>query len=427
MEHKATRVYFPGLNALRFFAATAVMVTHFELIKYYLRKVHGYDTLWFDIWGKWLSGPDIDKPVISCTPIQTIISDPNIQWYHPVFAEAGPLGVIFFFVLSGFLITYLLFTEQDQFKTISVRKFYIRRFLRIWPLYYLVVFIGFFILPQSDLFHIPVVSDWNYAPEVFWGNFFLFMIVFPNLAMAVFGPFPNIGQLWSIGVEEQFYLIWPWFIRTMKKHLRAIVWFIVGFVAFKALVLFIGYRFQPNNWQVLTSFLAMTKLESMAIGGLGSWVLFHKKDQLLKWVYHPFVQVGTLISVVMLIYVTPTFLQDGIHVVYSVLFLVVILNVSSNTRSILKLEHPVLHSLGRISYGMYMYHMMVILGVMNLAGMHLSASWRNSFIGNTVLFGVSFALSILISYLSYHWLEKRFIRLKSPYTKVTSGDDARKA
>lgn len=419
-------VYFPGLNALRFFAAGAVIITHVELIKYYLREVYGFKPYWLDIWGKWHTGEQIGERIIQSTPFETILNHDYIQWYHPLTAEAGPLGVIFFFVLSGFLITYLLFTERNVVGHISVRQFYIRRFLRIWPLYYAIVLIGFLVLPRFDIFHIPAQSEIIDGPSsVFWQSFALFMFIFPNLAMSIFGPFPNIGQLWSIGVEEQFYIGWPWLMKKAKNHFRTVVFVILGIIALKALILAFDGILNPSYWDIVIRFFAMTKLESMAIGGLGAWALFYKKEQVLKYVYHPATQAMAYLGIPFLLYFTPAILQNGIHLVYSVLFLIIIMNVSTNPKSWLKLEHPILHTLGKISYGLYMYHMLIITAVIHTLAPLIPEASRNGFSANLLFYVASFSISIAISYLSYRFFESRFIRMKSRFTKVVSGDDAR--
>src|SRR5882762_2194980 len=69
------------------------------------------------------------------------------------FMKNGDLGVSFFFVLSGFLITYLLFKELETQQKINIGQFYLRRVLRIWPLYFIVVFLGFFVIPNLDFVH----------------------------------------------------------------------------------------------------------------------------------------------------------------------------------------------------------------------------------------------------------------------------------
>src|SRR4051812_19584104 len=99
-RQESAGVYFPGLYGLRFFAAMMVIVSHIELFKGYHGFANGYAS--------------------------------NLAIY-----ELGRMGVTLFFVLSGFLISYLLLVEKETTGTISIGRFYIRRILRIWPLYYL--------------------------------------------------------------------------------------------------------------------------------------------------------------------------------------------------------------------------------------------------------------------------------------------------
>ena len=122
-------VYLPGLNALRFFAAFLVIVTHIELLKGQL----GFSNSW-----KFLEQFNL-----------------------------GGLGVYFFFVLSGFLITYLLIHEKEKTGTIKIKAFYIRRLLRIWPLYYFITLLAFFILPNFEMMLVPWLQQFYIYPEMF--------------------------------------------------------------------------------------------------------------------------------------------------------------------------------------------------------------------------------------------------------------------
>lgn len=109
--------HFPGLNGIRFLAAFLVLLDHTELIKGYL----GLPTLWSETYS----------------------------------AHIGSTGVTIFFVLSGFLITYLLFMEKS-IGPIHIQSFYIRRILRIWPLYYLIFILGF-LYSHTSLFFISLL------------------------------------------------------------------------------------------------------------------------------------------------------------------------------------------------------------------------------------------------------------------------------
>jgi peptidoglycan/LPS O-acetylase OafA/YrhL len=412
---KDAKVYFPGLNALRFFAAIAVVVTHVELMKKYL----GFTNLWSDIW-------DIRYGIRS-TAFEAIQLG-QLKWYHPLVFELGPLGVNFFFVLSGFLITYLLFEEKKKTKTVRISHFYVRRILRIWPLYYFVLILGFFVLPQFDLFHVPGQSA--ALSNHFWENLICYALILPNLAFAIFsengGAVPNIGQSWSIGVEEQFYLLWPLILKYTKKPLVVIIVSTVLLLVVKFIVLVMLESEPSRTLIIIKNFLVMSKIESMAIGGLGAYFLYYKKNYVLSVIYNPLIQAFSFLLIPALLFFTHRMYQDGSHLLSSASFLIIIMNISSNENSLIKLSGKFLHALGRISYGVYMYHMMVIVFVLNLLKqMKVPHDALEGFNGVLLYFGV-IALTLVIAQLSYTYLESFFIRKKAAFTKVISGDAARK-
>lgn len=388
-------VYFPGLNGLRFFAALAVIITHVELLK-----------------GQ--------------------VGLPN-SWHDPLLHILGGLGVYFFFVLSGFLITYLLLVEKKETGTISVRQFYLRRIFRIWPLYYLIVLLAFFVFPHFPILRIAWFDQ--FFEHHFWLKLFLFIFILPNLALALYPreSVPHAGHTWSIGVEEQFYLIWPWVVRRSKKILRTVL--IVGavIVAIKIGIWVLlklahvatteGKAVQagaPKWLLVLKDFVAMTKFECMAIGAAGAEFAFNKREHILRWIFHPVTQTLSLLLLPVLVYFTPDSIQDGIHLIYSVCFLVIIMNTALNPRGFLRLENGVYRFLGDISYGLYMYHMFVV--VISLRLVFHWAHGSSPLVLNIWYYSVSVLATIAVSALSYYLYEKPFIRLKRRFAKVQSGE-----
>ena len=201
------KVYFPNLNGLRFIAALLVVIHHVEQLK----LKFGFAN----------------------------------NWHNPFVNISGRLGVLLFFVLSGFLITYLLLAEKKKTGTISIRKFYVRRALRIWPLYYLIVFLGLFILPEMSCLRMP-----EYTIEVkdnFLSKLSLFILMLPNLALVLFSPVPYLSQSWSIGVEEQFYLIWPNIFKKSKRVLRLLLGVIIIYWSIRLGLILLQYLFLSRN------------------------------------------------------------------------------------------------------------------------------------------------------------------------------------
>lgn len=380
MPNNTQPVYFSGLNGLRFFAAFAVIVTHIELLK----PSFGFNTLWF----------------------------------NPFFQMLGSLGVYFFFVLSGFLITFLLLTEREKTGNIQIKKFYIRRILRIWPLYFLMVVLGFFILPQFELIHIPYLQkDFELH---FQSNLILYLFILPNLALSLFTAVPHIGQLWSIGIEEQFYIFWPWIISKSKNIIRTLILIIVILVIFKTGVLFLGKFAENSSWyKPFKLFVAMSKFECMAFGGLGAYFLFIRHVQFLRWVTQPVVRFLAIALMPVLIYTTPDILEDGIHLIYSVLFLIIIVYVSQAKTTVIILENKVMRYLGSISYGIYMYHFFIIAFVLYLTQNHFNT--ESILLNNLIIYILSTLMTIAISAISYEIYEKQFVKLKRKFSPVLSG------
>jgi len=164
----------------------------------------------------------------------------------------------------------------------------------------------------------------------------------------------------------------------------------------------------------------MTKIESMTIGGMGAYLLYNYKTQFKNLVYQPIVLPLCLLCIPILILFTPPAIQDGIHLVYSVIFLFIIANVSGNPDSIIKLENDVFNFLGKISYSMYMYHFMLIPLVIYLMKA-LGIMPSNELIPQLVIYASVTALTILVSWLSYAYFEGWFLKLKTKYTIIKSG------
>lgn len=170
-------IYLPGLNGLRALAALSVLWAH----------------TFQDTFGNW-----------------------GIKGLHlPLFAD----GVTLFFVISGFLITFLLLNEWDKTRTIDIPKFYMRRILRIWPIYY-----GYLLISLLVLWIVGQKADM--LNQQLWYYLF-FAANIPFLSAVRIWP---IVHYWSIGVEEQFYLFWPWLVRIGKKNLLPLA-LIVFFVS----------------------------------------------------------------------------------------------------------------------------------------------------------------------------------------------------
>ena len=140
-------------------------------------------------------------------------------WTAP--ASIGRVGMVLFFVLSGFLITYLLLVEREDRHRIDIPRFYLRRILRIWPLYFLIVGICQFLIPVKGLFGLDSIYSVT-APNFRLASLY-YLLFLPNLAFLTVWPVnPLLGYTWSIGVEEQFYLLWPVLLLLLARTIKSV-------------------------------------------------------------------------------------------------------------------------------------------------------------------------------------------------------------
>ncbi len=373
----AERVYFKNLSALRFLAATAVIFHHVEQYKF-----------WAGI--------------------------PNV-WGHTTVDALGSKAVSFFFVLSGFLITYLLMAERTKTGHISIKEFYVRRILRIWPVYYLVVFICLFVVPF--IFDMSLLGIDLYDNK-FWLKVTLFLLVLPNLVRLFAPSIAGANQLWTIGVEEQFYLVWPVFVRVFfRKLILFLILFVIAKFAVTAALDYSGGD-EGGRLNMVFRFWTQLKIEQMGVGALGAWALFYQRKRLLTFIFHPLTMMLTVIMFGSL------FLLPIHHwaVTYfeAFIFLSIIMNLSVNPRVRVSLEGTLMTTLGNISYGIYMYHTLCITACLYLLT-SFDLNNTNLLLFNILLYTGSVTLTITVAYFSYEYFEKRFLRLKERFVIIKSG------
>ncbi|MGD0712249.1 MAG: acyltransferase [Bacteroidales bacterium] len=354
-----SKFHLHGLDSLRAIAAVVVVLGHIEIIK------------------------------------TTVYHLPSAFEHMP----SGHTGVVLFFVISGFLITFLLLREKDTYKKISIKKFYIRRILRIWPLYYFIIFISALLFRYN-----PSFSVW------FWG-----LILLPNITSTMGNCWQFSPQIWSIGVEEQFYLIWPTLIKYIKSHLFIILMiFILGYTILPHALLFLINRtslessFLPI---IINRFFESAKFNCMAMGGMMAY-LVNKNYKIVDYIRKkPFSYIFTLLPFLLWLFnVEISYFTDE---VMALLFCLLIANVTY--RKYWFFDNTLINYLGKISYGLYMYHWIIIL---------LAIKWilplfnENFILANILLYCFALIGTVLISFLSYHTLEHFFLKQKKRFELI---------
>ena len=299
----------------------------------------------------------------------------------------GDLGVTIFFVLSGFLITRILLLERSyrdtQKKSISsiLRSFYLKRVLRIFPIYYLLLLVLFIfnkeLLEDSLKWHLSYLSN------------YYFVIV-------RHGWQSSLSHLWSLAVEEQFYIIWPLLILFTPSNLLKylLIIFIIIAPVFRLIY------FNPNQ---LYKYLTPGCFDALALGGM---IAYYEKSILQITNKHmKFVNFMIVLSMLFIYLVSQTesakFKEVFERFSYSIMATFLIVKLLSKSDSLLHKMFrwgPILF-IGTISYGLYLYHNLIPFYTIE----------RVPFIFNYVL---RVLILLTIASLSYYIIEKPIMRLK---------------
>src|ERR1043165_620455 len=267
----------------------------------------------------------------------------------------GEWSVTFIFLLSGFLITYLLLLEKEQYQRISLSHFFTRRALRLLPLYWFLVLLTLVVFPHIDFFRLEPWSSKAFANQK--EQLVLYLLGLANIAPLLYSYVPFLVHSWSIGSEEQFYMLWAPLVKYSNSLVRIAFGVIVVYM-----LLHIGAHLMVRNygggWNNVEHFLQWLRISSMGIGALFAWL--HLKDH--KWLdyfYHRGLQLVVAVLSIGLIAGAVNF--GMLHTeIYSVLFGIIILNAATNPQALLKFNNRVTEYFGKVAYGVYMYHFVAI-------------------------------------------------------------------
>ena len=316
-------------------------------------------------------------------------------------------GLSLFFTLSAYLICELLLREREATGSVQAKQFYIRRILRIWPLYFAGLVIGVVIclFPGGD----PKTIPWAAWSAVLLGNWFIVLHGSLNNPM---------GPLWSISVEEQFYLMVPWAIKYLNRRLLIAV--SIAFIGSANVWLFFLGRIPIDAHAIWYN--SFVQFENFAAGMLLCLAMHGRSTRISAWMR---------LAMLMATAACWCFASLGLKMQYEGNVIngslrlmghygLVALGCAFLLVAFLGLDRKMLPAwaiyLGRISYGLYVFHELAI----RTLGFLLT---RYSISGGvtTPLKGVcAFALTILLASLSYRYFESPFLRLKKRHEVIES-------
>ena len=365
---KAAHPIFPNLNGLRFAGALAIILYHCY-------------TLNREIWGSFYTE----------------------YWFQKVWivVSKGHFGVSMFFIMSGFLITYLLLHENSKNGRIHLVNYLFRRFLRVWPLYFLIVLFGFFLFPKLPYGIETVHELWRYV---------LFLSNFDEIFIGAKDSINFLTATWTVSVEEQFYLVWGILIGvlTFRKKSTYSLFFL------SIIVLSLVFRYYHLDNHRILYYHTFSVMSDLATGGLiGLWAYEGRAKKALENFSKLKLAAIYLAGMGLLLWEDSIF--KGVFFVFERfipgLFLAfIILEQVYSKHSFYKIDRfPGFFQAGKLTYGLYMFHCIYIY--------YWAIFFKNHQLTEQLYQYLLFVLLVLIStyataWISYHYFEKPFLKLK---------------
>lgn len=357
-ENSKTRPYFENLDSLRFFAFLLVFI------------FHAFQEFSF---------------------LYTSKSTKIFYALVTLNGQAGGLGVKFFFVLSGFLITYLILFEIKKNGNINTGNFYVRRMLRIWPLYFAAVFIAFTFFQEQ--------------PKRLT-NYLLFLGNMDQLWNGLCHT-KVLGVLWSISIEEQFYIFWPLIFLLTRKPMPVIIGLLFASLAF----VYFHRAEKHTNY-----FHSISNSSNLIAGSILAWLCFYSKrmQDIIKHLETPVIISIYSAGFLMIYFAFYTFRFPVsipfYHILSAFFFGFIIIEQNFSDNSFIKFGSiPLTTYLGKISYGLYIIHPIGIY----FTNLILVTDFSYGMFA--VKFFLSLLLTIVMAGLSYRFFEKPFLKLKNRF------------
>jgi len=333
----------------------------------------------------------------------------NFGFLHYFFF--GWLGVDLFFVLSGFLITSILLSEAGTQK--FLKNFYMRRMLRIFPIYFLTI--------AFCLLLMPIIT--SSLPMIYYKQHLLWFVLFAQNWLYIFNPPQGNSILlhfWSLAVEEQFYLFWPFIILLIRSE-RKLLWFVLSLLAFVMLLRYFLWHLHIADLGY-DSFYTFTRVDGICIGSAIA-ILWRIKPSFLK----------NYTSIIVLSLAAGNFVMYFLnknattrlpylafigYTTFGVMFGLLLNEVITGSSKIIEalFNNKIMIFFGRISYGLYVYHWPVYLILSPVLKNYFATYTSNQNIALLCSSLLCTLLAIIVSYFSYRYFERYFLSLKTRFS-----------
>lgn len=369
-------IYFPHFDVIRFLAAMMVAFAHT-----------------YEAWNSWFG--KVNKLLDS--------NHTDYSWWGKLinqFIYNMSFGVEIFFLISGFLISYILLEEKKQIGTINIPKFMLRRAFRIWPLYFFLIIISPYIVAWIDSTPSP-----SYISQIF------FIENFHTIGTKQWiYPF---AHFWSICVEEHFYIVWPFVIAfTPLKKILPVLFSLLGIsILFRIYIAL----FYDVPW--FTLYLhSISRIDVLIIGAIGAYIYSQKPFtfKLKKWM-----RITLLILFIYIVSISPIFLWENWFMAgfrkyfYIIIISILLLDYNFNPyfKHYLK-PKSIFHYFGKVSYGIYMYSNILLPIIIK------KILWPFGISNMWIFFFLSISITLLVSIISYEILEKPFLKIGKRFSII---------
>jgi peptidoglycan/LPS O-acetylase OafA/YrhL len=336
----------------------------------------------------------------------------HIRVYSPFAEKLANFGVDFFFVLSGFLISFLLLKELKETESIDIKRFYFRRILRLWPLYFIVGIVG--LLTAEPILRCFGMVDTSPTAIEWFANFAylgLFSINF-QILIGHMNPFssPILGHFWSLSVEEQFYLLWAPALLFFRKKSILFILFMIAFGCYTTLYVTDFYKYLfPENFELAPFFFTSNRFFHFGLGALMAWVVLEKQIPVINKYLSIFLQLAFFLPMCEYLFGHHFYDAASERLINGFIAMAIIIVAIAKT-SIFPFEIAWMKYLGKVSFGIYIFHLFAIRLTFKLLKM-------NNMEVDTVLFQVllpviSAAIAIGLAVFSYEKIEKYFLSFR---------------
>jgi peptidoglycan/LPS O-acetylase OafA/YrhL len=370
-------LYFPALDGLRFLAFLLVLFHH---VSFYL-------------------------------------GDTSSSIFWTFLSKNGWVGVDIFFVLTGFLITILFLTERKNQSKFAFKDFFIRRSLRILPLYFLAFVAAFFLLPTLFLL---IFDKYNLNPgtvEYMKGSLPWYLMLAGNWYVVLngFGDSRLISILWAVCTDIQFYLVWPFilfFVRNFKTGI------LISLIIIACSMLYRWYLVNSGVPYPAIYVNTLARLDTFMFGAIIGFLIFYKDNLMGKIKLFYSWPLPILVVILLIVYMYFATLVDRQAIRHSVLgytitgilsAFIILFCIKSKSFLVSFLNDRIIAFLGRISYGLYIWHILAILLLYYSLPNHLVNLWLPI---------LALPLSVLLAFMSFRFYEKPFLNIRNKFIKI---------